>query len=60
MTATDHLVTAETTVAKLTKLWLQYLCDEGRIERTTVNEAREARAPTWQSNTGASLRGVAR
>ena len=35
---TEHLVTADTTVGKLAKLWLQYLRDEGRIENTTINE----------------------
>ncbi|UUZ59016.1 N-terminal phage integrase SAM-like domain-containing protein [Nocardioides sp. B-3] len=38
VTVSDNLVTAETSVAKLAGLWLQYLRDEGRIERTTVNE----------------------
>ena len=35
---TEHLITADTTVGKLAKLWLQYLRDEGRIENTTINE----------------------
>ncbi|HZJ06747.1 MAG TPA: hypothetical protein VFD59_14910 [Nocardioidaceae bacterium] len=35
---TEHLITADTTVAKLAKLWLQYLRDEGRIKNTTINE----------------------
>jgi len=35
---TEQLITADTTVAKLAKLWLQYLRDEGRIENTTINE----------------------
>ena len=35
---TEHLITADSTVGKLAKLWLQYLRDEGRIESTTINE----------------------
>ena len=35
---TEQVITAETTLAKLSMLWLQYLRDEGRIENTTINE----------------------
>jgi hypothetical protein len=37
-TPTEQAISAETTVAQLASLWLQFLRDEGRIEATTVNE----------------------
>ena len=37
-TPTQQAITADTTVAKLAKLWLEFLRDEGRIENTTINE----------------------
>jgi integrase len=35
---TKHVVTSDTTIAKLSDLWLAFLRAEGRIENTTINE----------------------
>jgi hypothetical protein len=34
----QQAITADTTIAKLAVLWVEYLCDEGRIEVTMINE----------------------
>jgi hypothetical protein len=38
VTPTQQSITADTTIAKLASLWLNYLRDEGRIEGTTITE----------------------
>jgi integrase len=35
---TQQAITSDSTVARLAKVWLAYLHDEGRIENTTINE----------------------
>ena len=37
-TPTQQSITADTTIAKLAALWLDFLRDENRIEATTINE----------------------
>jgi len=38
VTPTQQLVTADTMIAKLASLWLDYLRDEGQVEGTTISE----------------------
>ena len=37
-TPTQQAITADTTIATLATMWLEYLRDESRIEATTINE----------------------